>query len=360
MVRNAARLIGVFLVFQALASTVAEPMPAAAPRGYADPNGRFVLAVPPEADVAQRPDGIQLSIRSVSKGYAINLQTGAANPSVALPDMIRKLEALHLGRSGTWTVKLGERTSSVAGLPAYEALYEGSRTRWRVVIARGRQTDFVFMFMASPYAFEALGREFDWVLANFRPAATEVPQGPARPPVSAPPGPEAEGAKRFADDGLGYTVEYPGDWIIERPTSFTVVFSGAEGTEACYATVRIQNFKPYAVAGPAAAARSVLADLKSKLASGASNLAYLGEGPFVYDKQGLRLEGYQLFVSYTNRGQRFRQWTVVMPRSSGAVIHIWSYASQHAQFDAFRGIAENMLRTWTLDMAAAQPRHAMN
>jgi hypothetical protein len=257
-----------------------------------------------------------------------------------------------------WSVKLGERATSIGGLPALETGYEGSGTRVRVFIVRGRKTDFVFMFFAPPRIFDKVMPNFDWVLQNFQLASDELPSGQTEParaaPKPTPPQASASADRRFSDRELGYAIDYPGDWEMEKPTQFSTIFSGRRGTEAYYATVRIQNVKPQTASGPKQAMVGVLGDLKAKLAAGAAELAYLAEGPFLYDRRGVRLEGHQFMVAYVNEGQRFRQWTVVMPRSSGTVTHIWSYASQDRRFDVFRPVAEEMLRSWTLDVAQAR------
>jgi hypothetical protein len=332
----------------ALLGFVAAPALAASPGTYRDPKGRFVLAVPPDTQVTKKGDGRQ--------GYRITLQTSPANAAVSLSDMAGKLEARHLGPLKVWNVKLGERLTNFGGLPAREMVYEGSKTRIRVFIMRGKKTDFVFMFFAAPRIFDEMTPNFDWVLRNFQLTTDELPSVQAAPEPT-PPQDNAPAVRRFTDRALGYAIDYPGDWMMERPTAFSTVFSGRQGTEAYYATVRIQNVKPQTASGPKQAMVGVLGDLKAKLAAGARDLTYLAEGPFLYDRQGVRLDGRQFMVAYINEGQRFRQWTIVMPRSSGTVTHIWSYASQDLHFDAFRSIAEKMLRSWILDVApAAQAR----
>ena len=353
MTLRTATLAALFLAVLGFAAASAL---AASPGTYQDPRARFVLAVPPDARVMEKGDGSNVAIES-RKGYRITLQTGPTNSAVSLPDMARKLEALHLGPSKIWRLKLGERATSIGGLPALETGYEGSGTRVRVYIVRGRKTDFVFMFFAPPRKFDVMMSNFDWVLQNFQLSSDELPSGQTVSAQVAPkPVPHhvaANSGRRFADGDLGYAINYPDDWMMEKPTAFSTVFSGRQGTEAYYATVRIQNVKPKTASGPKQAMVGVLDNLKAKLAAGAGELAYLAEGPFLYDRQGVRLEGHQFMVAYVNKGQRFRQWTVVMPRSLGTVTHIWSYASQDLRFDVFRPIAEEMLRSWTLDVAPA-------
>ena len=357
------------LILAKLSFAVA-PALAASPGIYSDPRARFVLAVPSDAQVTEKGDGARLAIDS-RKGYRITLQTGSSNAAVSLSKMAQKLEAIHLGPSKVWSIKLGERAANIGALPALETTYEGSGTRVRVFIVRGRKTDFVFMFFAPLRNFDEMLPNFDWVLQNFQLASSELPSRQEAPaqvlpkpapaqvlPKPAPTQASIPTHRQFADRNLGYAIDYPDDWIMEKTSAYTTLFSGRQGTESYYATVRIQNVKPQTASDSKQAMVGVVGDLKAKLTADAQKLTYLAEGPFLYERQGVRLEGHQFIVAYVNEDQRFRQWTVVMPRSSGTVTHIWSYATHDRRFDFFRPIAEQMLRSWTLDLApAAQARN---
>ncbi|MDP6787973.1 MAG: hypothetical protein QGI13_12680, partial [Rhodospirillales bacterium] len=201
------------------------------------------------------------------------------------------------------------------------------------------------------------GHALTFTLDHSKGANHELPSGQAAPapaaPKPAPPQASNTADRRFADRKLGYAIDYPGDWMMEKSSTYTALFSGRQGTEAYYATVRIQNVKPRTASDPKQAVVGVVGDLKAKLSAGAEKLTYLAEGPFLYDRSGVRLEGHQFMVAYVNEGQRIRQWTVVMPRSTGTVTHIWSYATDDRRFDIFRPIAEQMLGSWNLDLAPA-------
>ena len=151
---------------------------AGTPGTYRDPKSRFVIAVPPDAQVSEKSGEDKVAIES-RKGYRITLQMGPSKPAVSLPDMARKLEPLHLGPSKVWSAKLGEHETSIGALPALESIYEGSGTRVRLFIMRGRQTDFVFMFFAPPRIFDNMTPIFDWVLQNFQLASEELPNDPS-------------------------------------------------------------------------------------------------------------------------------------------------------------------------------------
>lgn len=314
---------------------------------YLHPIRKFTLAIPPGMEVFERGETVQVSIRS-RQGYMINVQTGDAKPKVSLSQMTAKLEAQYLGPGKPWTQKTNHRTLSVAGLAANENIYEGAGTRVRVVIARGQKSDFVFMFFAPREAYESLAPKFDWMLANFQPnpaerltAAGGGPSPGAGAKTGVPP-------KRFAEPGYGYSIQYPGDWVVTLSSANTATFSGKKGTDAFHAIVSIQNVKPPEAKTPAQAAVRALADLKASLSREASNVVFVGEQPLAYKNENLSLEGRQMIVTYTFSGERFRKWVLVLPRPSGTVAHIWSYTAPDSRFKTFRPFADAMLKSWSI------------
>ncbi|MGB0671448.1 MAG: hypothetical protein ACPGNT_08120, partial [Rhodospirillales bacterium] len=143
--------------------TEVEAVDSAAPRVFTDPATGYVIAVPVGAELLRRGDNDRaIAIRS-KRGFVVNVQSGPVNPLSSLNHMAGKLEAEYLGPGRQWTRKLGERTITVAGLPAYDAVYDGSGVRIRVLIVRGAVNDFVFMFFAPPAAYVELTSELEWV-----------------------------------------------------------------------------------------------------------------------------------------------------------------------------------------------------
>lgn len=361
----AALAVAAFL--QTFAVAADETAPAVA-GPYVDPRERFTLTIPPSADSAKPTEKLDLSIRSRS-GYVINLQTAPAKPDLTMEAMRGKLEEKYLGDTKIWLEKLSEEYVKMAGLPTFDGLYQGNRTRTRVVIARGRRTEFVFMFFSPPDLYEQLVHEFDSVLASFRPALSEAWAEPAPAPVAAKPpaaampqaaakeaapAPQPIAQRRFAVPKFGFSIDYPADWEARQTSESSVIFSGAKDSPAYYATVSIQNASPGATGAstaPARAVGAVLADLKSQLAAAPGGVTYIGERPYRYERNGLRLPGHEFLVTYVRGAQRFKQLTVIVPRPDGTVVHIWSYASPENLFQAYRAIAEDMLKSWTIEVS---------
>jgi hypothetical protein len=313
---------------------------------------------------------MHVAVRS-PRGYVMNTQTGDANPAVPLPNMLARLENRYLGERGPWQRKLGSAETALSGLPAIDAMYQGHRTRTRVVIARGNKTDFVFTFTAPIDLYADQERNFDWVLGNFmpgpgeRPADTSVvensgkgqdqamPRVPVRaggtvdsfaagrpaPSQTATPAPDMH---RFTDPGYGFLMDYPKEWEVTKPTAFSASFSGPEGQASHDAVVSVQNVNPAGARSSEESATIATADLLKALDRGTQHLTVLGEGKLSESP------GSQFIARYDYSGTTYRKWAVVVPRPNGKIAHVWSFTAPDAAFDDFRPVAESMLRSWTL------------
>lgn len=354
-------------------------------RMYTHPEKKYSVPLPPGAELLTRKDNSDVAVRS-PRGWVAKIQTGDANPSIPLANMAARLEEAYLGTGKPWTTKLGDRMIDVGGLQAYDGIYEGSNSRSRVVIARGAANDYVFLFFAPEGGYEELGREFEWMLTNFKPAAPDlfVDPGP-RPPVKGPAAGSAGAgaiggaqaalqpaapkplkpaepppppvsfesrAARFKAPGYGFVIDYPHDWLIERSSPHRVVFSGQPGTDAYVAMVTVENVAPPGAADGTAAMATALADIRKGLEAGASEVRYVGEGTFVYSRDGVQVEGHKVLAAYTHDNERFRKWLMIVPRPGAPVAHVWHYTAPESRFERYRTLAESMLKSWGLDLSA--------
>ncbi len=335
------------------------------PSLFVHPDREFQLTIPAGVAVHQRGPEKHLAMRS-PKGFVMNLQTGDRNREVPLDGMLGRLEARYLGGQGPWLRKLSAKQIQIGGLPGLQAIYEGHRAKTRVVIARGQATDFVFTFVAPNDLYAEQGGTFDWMLANFRPAAVDMAGQAAQPareagasvvPVrsAATVDSFADGRRsraeapstgpamhRFVEPGYGFHMDYPMDWTVHKPTAFTASFSGPDGSPAFDAVVSVQNVSPKGAHSSKESAAIAAADLLSALDTTTREMTVLAEGNLAESP------GSQFVARYEFSGKTYRKWAVVVPRPSGQIAHIWSYTAPDPSFDAFKPVAETMLRSWTL------------
>jgi len=311
-------------------------------RLYTHPIREFSLPLPPGTQLTKRGEDPQISIRS-PKGYMISVQSGAVRPAIPLASMSSLLEPKYLGEGKPWSERGEDRAIQVAGLPAHEVFYRGGSTRARVVVARGAKSDFVFIFFAPDRDFEKLDQEFAWVLKNFAPGPADLPKGAAaiKPVVESD-------AQQFSGEGYGYSIQYPGDWVLTKPSMVTTMFSGREGTPAYSAIVSIQNVRPQAATTGAEAVEMALAELRASLEMAAGQVRYPVDRPWRYQRGDLGLNGRHLVASYLHAGQPFQKLVIVVPRPGDAVAHVWTYTAPRDQYAEFGPIAQQMLQSWAI------------
>jgi len=327
---------------------------------YTHPVRKFIIAVPPGEKVVPKGKRQDLMIRS-RRGYVVSIQTDDRNRALDLKHMIGKLEAQEMGKGKRWSRKIGERFLNVGGLPAYDAIYEGSNIRTRTVIIRGAKTDFVLMFVAAPRTYPSLSNIFDWVIENFHPAPPElvgVPKMPAqamarqqsKAPLKArvPPGtpPQTQAAlKHYGGPLEGYSLKYPGSWVASNPDPSTVFFSGPKGAETYYTLIGVRSLRPQAK-GPDDAVRKVLTTIKSEIKKTAKNLQSLGEVPYRFKGKGFSLLGREITLSYHLHNQEYKKWTLVLPSGVGDTVLAWSFTAPTYLFGKHLSKARKVKDSW--------------
>ena len=327
---------------------------------FTHPKLGFSVVAPPGAKIVENAETKQVTVRS-HKGYAVNVQAGPSRPDIPLNRMSSLLEARYMGDGKPWTARGTEREVMVAGLSAYEVNYSGTNSYARVVVVRGAENDYVFIFMAPHHLFLKLGYEFDWVLLNFMPgphdkiAVANAAKAPAAQPVAMPAkAAKALSKQRFSAPGFGYEIEYPADWELNKPAEMAAMFSGREGTPAYAAIVGVQNIQPVGANSGDEAATRAFNQLTSSLGNAVRELKVLSDTPWTYQRDGKRLIGRQVTVSYLHAGHHFRKQLIVIPRPTGTVAHVWSYTAPEPQFASFQPIAADMLSSWRILTAAAR------
>ena len=294
----------------------------------------------------ERGDDQHLSISS-RRGYMISIQSGSARPHIPLTAMPSLLESRYFGPGKPWTMRGESRSLKVAGLRAREIMYAGANTRARVVVARGAQNDFVFIFFASNRNFQTLVAEFDWVLENFKPDEADLviaeEENPLKKKII------AFYPQRFSEPGYGYSMDYPADWVLSKQSMVTTMFSGREGTPGYAAVVSVQNVKQPSATTSMEAATAALNDLRNSLERSVKDISYEIDQPWTYQHGTLGLEGRQLVVSYIHAGKWFQKQVIVVPRPSGQIAQVWTFTAPKHEFTNFQPTALRLLESWMIE-----------
>lgn len=158
---------------------------------------------------------------------------------------------------------------------------------------------------------------------------------------------EAKLGADFGPEGWGYHIDYPKDWMKTEPTNYAVVFSGREGTAGFNTTVSIQNVRT-PENDKRAAVSGEMARLEGRMRDQTAGLEVLTRQPFVYERNGLKIEGVQMVAEFYRRADVFRQWIVILPRQKAPILHVWIYTGPAEDFPQALPTARAMLDSWII------------
>ena len=315
---------------------------------FRHPKLGYLVAIPPDTIVEERDDMNGISMKS-RRGYMITLQTGEARTGTPLSELMSKLEQRYLGRGRPWSRKLEAKQTMLAGLNAFEAMYEGAGSKVRVIITRDSKLDYAFIFIAPPQEFFRLIGDFNWVLQSFRPVSSANKRGISSQQSDGLNDMLKGNVRSLRNSELGFTIDFPKSWSVEEGKGPFVVISGRQGTPAYFATVNIQNvYINEESKNITQSTQKAVEELKQQFKQADPNASFPSQGAYVYSQQGRILHGLQFTVLYEREDRKYKQWNVVLARSDNTVVHIWSYAAPEDRYDRYGAIAGKMLETWKL------------
>jgi len=153
--------------------------------------------------------------------------------------------------------------------------------------------------------------------------------------------------KEFRDDSLGYVVSYPSDWVYQRPSEATVVFSGRPGTAAYHATVTVQNVASTRIGGIFEDVASVVNDYKCQLVAGVEEICFYDQKAWVWRlNDGRELQGIGFTAEYPIQGDVFKTSQVIFPHANGNVFCSWAYSAPKEDYDDYLDIVNAMFDSW--------------
>jgi len=317
---------------------------------YEHPTKHFAITVPGDAEIIEREAPVDVSVRSRT-GWVMHIQSGPANPDATLEQLAAKLEARYLGNNRPWTSKLLGGPTQVAGVPAYQSLYQGSGSRTRVVILRSGALDMALLFIAPGETFGVVEEVFYSMLSSFQPpdkTATAVNQTPEQSVHIAANGPEL-----FRDDAMGVAIQYPGGWLMEQPASYMVMFSKPEELGGGKANASLQNVQSGISGNDMAAVEGVLQEIMAQLAYSVSDVHHSQSRPIkVASLDQSLIEGRQIVSDFTRFETPFRQWAIALPRQGTNIVHVFTFVAPKETFESVRPLAEQMVQSWTLTPVA--------
>ncbi|MBT4888574.1 MAG: hypothetical protein HON65_03360 [Rhodospirillales bacterium] len=315
---------------------------------YTHPKKGFSLNVPTDAVLTEREAPVDISLNS-RLGWGMTVQSATANPSSPLEELVTKLEMRYLGQDKPWSQKLKGTKRMFKEYEAYDATYEGSGMRARVIIIRATQQDYVLMFVTPSDLYASVSASFENILSSFQPTPVEghtLTQN-QQAAVSQPTQSEIEYV-RFSEVSFGYSILYPATWRIGKADDFTVVFTGPSQNETPALAITIQNVTSPIVAQPQHMAKAVMQQLKTQMAYGVPDVRHVGGGDIII----AGIECIQLISDFNRLSFPYRQWSIIIPRPTGNIVHVWTYSAPLDRFNDNQAIIETMINSWRFEHAA--------
>lgn len=151
----------------------------------------------------------------------------------------------------------------------------------------------------------------------------------------------------FQEELFGFVVAYPEDWIYQRPSELTVVFSGQPGTAAYHATVTIQNVASTRIGGVFEDVMSVVNDYKCQLTSAVAEIYIYDHETWVWPlENGKELSGIGFKAEYPFQGDVFKTSQVIFPHPNGNIFCSWAYSAPEEYYDDYVDIVYAMFDSW--------------
>jgi hypothetical protein len=146
-----------------------------------------------------------------------------------------------------------------------------------------------------------------------------------------------------------YSIKYPANWIYDASEKGAVVFSGKKDTPSYYSTVNIQTILTKKFGGDYANLDQFIADIKKQTLQESPNASFIDSGTMTLkEPDGSQVEGRHLTFIYSYKDQLFEQWQIVVLRNDGQVFYTFAYTSPVDQYQTDLGIAQAMLKTWSI------------
>ena len=207
----------------------------------------------------------------------------------------------------------------------------------------------------TPVVYSLIKENGTWKILNIElsPAGVEVKENHSRNDKSAATTTASEVAltQSYVNKESRYSIKYPADWEYERKDNASIVFSGKKGTPTYYSTVNIQVIMSKKTGGKYETADELLDSIKNQATEQSTNVKFLTESTVTVPATAAhkKLEGRYVVMTYTYKGQDFKQIQYVIPRESGEVFYCLAYTAPRDRYEADYPIAEAMLDSWSVN-----------
>lgn len=154
----------------------------------------------------------------------------------------------------------------------------------------------------------------------------------------------------FSDAALGYSIQYPKDWTMEKKDSVTVLFSGPKEKDLFDVTINIQNLASANRGTKFSDNGDVIKDLKSQIKSMDKNAVFNDMPDSTFTRSdGMELTANGFATIFSRQGQKFGIMQVVIPHGDSLTFHTLGYTAPFDKFEKNLDLIKSILETWKIN-----------
>jgi hypothetical protein len=154
----------------------------------------------------------------------------------------------------------------------------------------------------------------------------------------------------FSDTKLGYSIQYPKDWTMEKPDSVTVLFSGPKEKDMFDVTLNIQNLAATGRGGKYANIDDVVNDLQSQVKSMDKKATFSKITDISFKRtDGMDLPAKSFATNFTNQGKKFDIMQIVVPHGDNLTFHSLGYTAPDDKFKKYLDLIQTIGETWVIN-----------
>ncbi|MCD6116497.1 hypothetical protein J7K93_05745 [bacterium] len=275
---------------------------------------------------------------SPDQNLAIRIRAFKVNSNVKIDIIANLFKTSILGECEQLALMEHSVNGYKGKIGGYKGVYNGTEVAAGAFFTIQNSIAYIVWSLAPVDMFQSKAAESDAITATFTIIARAEAPASDKSSVSL--------SNVFDDENLGYSINYPGDWVWVKTKPHIVVFSGRKGIPAFYSTVNIQNLASTLMGGNFNSTDEVIAHFEKQFKDGAQNLQMTNPQTFTFQSNSKNITGKAFQLSYTRQNENFQQLMVIVPRADQKVFYAWMYTAPAEDYEKYYSVAVEMLNTW--------------
>jgi hypothetical protein len=195
---------------------------------------------------------------------------------------------------------------------------------------------------ATPVEYKFIKENGEWKILSINLSSSGGTNTSAKTSVSSD-------MQTFSDVNLGYSIQYPQDWTMEKPDSVTVLFSGPKEKDLFDVTINIQNLTSVNRGGKYTDNNDVVKDLKNQIKSMDKNATFSDVSDITFTRSdGMELTAKSFATKFVRQGKNFAIMQIVVPHGDSLTFHSLGYTAPVEKFDKNLELIQSILETWQI------------